>query len=165
VIGWKAPETRVGPVGYDPSGWNAKAIIFGVTGFFNHTAPSLKPNAEDARVSAGCKQEPLAVVQRQAATVWHGAAAGLTILQQVRRADHASRSIRGVQEVTVLFADVVRSMDIAAAPGAERLREIMAELADRCAAVVERYGGTVDRRRHHGGLRRPGGVGGSRYPR
>ena len=34
-------------------------------------------------------------------------------------------------------------MDIAAAVGAERLREIMADLADRCAAVVQRYGGTV----------------------
>ncbi|ORV88925.1 cyclase [Mycobacterium interjectum] len=47
------------------------------------------------------------------------------------------------KQVTVLFADVVRSMDIAAAVGAERLREIMAELADRCAAVVQRYGSTV----------------------
>jgi class 3 adenylate cyclase len=45
----------------------------------------------------------------------------------------------------VLFADVVHSMDIAAAVGAERLREIMADLADRCAAVVQRYGGTVDK--------------------
>ena len=45
--------------------------------------------------------------------------------------------------MTVLFADVVHSMDIAAAVGAERLREIMAELADRCAAVVQRYGSTV----------------------
>jgi hypothetical protein len=30
-----------------------------------------------------------------------------------------------------------------AAVGAERLREFMADLADRCAAVVQRYGGTV----------------------
>ena len=45
------------------------------------------------------------------------------------------------KQVTVLFADVVHSMDIAAAVGAERLREIMAELLDRCAAVVTRYGG------------------------
>ena len=45
----------------------------------------------------------------------------------------------------MLFADVVHSMDIAAAVGAERLREIMAELADRCAAVVQRYGGKVDK--------------------
>jgi class 3 adenylate cyclase len=49
------------------------------------------------------------------------------------------------KQVTVLFADVVHSMDIAAAVGAERLREIMAELVDRCAAIVQRYGGTVDK--------------------
>jgi class 3 adenylate cyclase len=49
------------------------------------------------------------------------------------------------KQVTVLFADVVRSMDLAAAVGAERLREIMADVADHCAAVVERYGGTVDK--------------------
>jgi len=47
------------------------------------------------------------------------------------------------KQVTVLFADVVHSMDIAAVVGAERLREIMAELADRCAGVVKRFGGTV----------------------
>ena len=45
--------------------------------------------------------------------------------------------------MTVLFADVVHSMDIAAAVGAERLREIMAELVNRAAVVVQRYGGTV----------------------
>ena len=49
------------------------------------------------------------------------------------------------KQVTVLFADVVHSMDIASAVGAERLREIMADLTDRCAAVVQRYGGTVDK--------------------
>ena len=57
---------------------------------------------------------------------------------------HATPSAE-YKQVTVLFADVVHSMDIAAAVGAERLREIMAELADRCAAVVERYDGTVDK--------------------
>ena len=36
-------------------------------------------------------------------------------------------------------------MDIASAVGAERLREIMAQLVDRAAAVVKRYGGTVDK--------------------
>jgi class 3 adenylate cyclase len=46
---------------------------------------------------------------------------------------------------TVLFADVVHSMDIAAALGPERLREIMAELVDRSTAVVKRLGGTVDK--------------------
>ncbi|HEY5842544.1 MAG TPA: adenylate/guanylate cyclase domain-containing protein, partial [Mycobacterium sp.] len=49
------------------------------------------------------------------------------------------------KQVTMLFADVVRSMDIASAVGAERLREIMAELLDRSTAVIQRYGGTVDR--------------------
>jgi adenylate cyclase len=47
--------------------------------------------------------------------------------------------------VTVLFADVVHSMDIAAAVGAERLREIMAELVNRASSVVQGYGGTVDK--------------------
>ena len=42
------------------------------------------------------------------------------------------------KQVTVLFADVVHSMDIAAAVGAERLREIMTELLDRSTAVVKR---------------------------
>ena len=45
------------------------------------------------------------------------------------------------KQVTVLFADVVRSMDIAAALDMERLREIMTELVERSAAVVRRYGG------------------------
>ena len=45
----------------------------------------------------------------------------------------------------MLFADVVRSMDIAAAVGPERLREIMTELVDLAGSVVQRYGGTVDK--------------------
>src|SRR5258708_4697536 len=49
------------------------------------------------------------------------------------------------KQVTVLFADVVHSMDIAAAVGTERLREIMADLVDRASVVVQRYGGTVDK--------------------
>ncbi|MEB4209241.1 AAA family ATPase [Mycobacterium sp. 94-17] len=49
------------------------------------------------------------------------------------------------KQVSVLFADVVHSMDIAAAVGPERLREIMADLVDRCSEVVHRYGGTVDK--------------------
>ncbi|OBB87287.1 adenylate/guanylate cyclase domain-containing protein [Mycobacterium sp. 852002-30065_SCH5024008] len=49
------------------------------------------------------------------------------------------------KQVSVLFADVVHSMDIATAVGAERLREIMAELVNRCTEVVHRYGGTVDK--------------------
>jgi class 3 adenylate cyclase len=57
---------------------------------------------------------------------------------------HATQSAE-YKQVTVLFADVVHSMDIASAVGAERLREIMADLANRCAAVVQRFGGTVDK--------------------
>jgi class 3 adenylate cyclase len=49
------------------------------------------------------------------------------------------------KQVTVLFADVVHSMDIAATVGTERLREIMAELVNGTTGVVQRYGGTVDK--------------------
>jgi class 3 adenylate cyclase len=49
------------------------------------------------------------------------------------------------KQVTVLFADVVHSMDIAAAVGPEGLREIMSGLVDRAATVVQRFGGTVDK--------------------
>ncbi|MCW2565265.1 MAG: hypothetical protein JWQ31_3825 [Mycobacterium sp.] len=48
------------------------------------------------------------------------------------------------KQVTVLFADVVHSMDIAAAVGPERLRELMSDVVDRSTAIVERYGGTVN---------------------
>src|ERR1700761_4084492 len=49
------------------------------------------------------------------------------------------------KQVTLLFADVVHSMDIAAAVGAERLREIMTELVNRATGVVRHFGGTVDK--------------------
>jgi adenylate cyclase len=62
---------------------------------------------------------------------------GVPVTQVTRSAEY--------KQVTVLFADVVHSMDVAAAVGAERLREIMADLASRCAAAVQRYGGTVDK--------------------
>ncbi len=61
----------------------------------------------------------------------------------VRRLTQATRSAE-YKQVTVLFADVVRSMDIAAALDMERLREIMTELVERSAAVAQRYGGTVE---------------------
>jgi adenylate cyclase len=60
---------------------------------------------------------------------------GAPVIEQDTRAEY--------KQVTVLFANVVHSMDIAAAVGAERVREIMTGLADCCAAVVQRYGGTV----------------------
>ena len=77
-----------------------------------------------------CGTEPL-----EKARFWHGC--GSPVQNSDTRAEY--------KQVTVLFADVVHSMDIAATVGAERLREIMADLADRCAAVVQRYGGTVDK--------------------
>ena len=52
------------------------------------------------------------------------------------------------KQVTVLFADVVRSMDIAARCGAERFREIMTELAQHVGsggAALRRDGGQVHR--------------------
>ena len=64
-------------------------------------------------------------------------ACGIPVAQATHSAEY--------KQVTVLFADVVGSMDIAAKVGAERLREIMAELVERAAAVVQRYGGTVDK--------------------
>jgi class 3 adenylate cyclase len=55
------------------------------------------------------------------------------------RVTQASRSAE-YKQVTVLFADVVPSMDIAVAVRAERLREIMTELVNRATVVVRRYG-------------------------
>ncbi len=48
------------------------------------------------------------------------------------------------KQVTVLFADVVRSMDIAAALDVERFREVMTDLMRRSAAVAQHYGGIVE---------------------
>jgi class 3 adenylate cyclase len=81
------------------------------------------------------------------------------------------------KQVTVLFADVVHSMEIASAVGAERLREIMTELVNCSTMVVQRFGGTVDkftgdgvmavfgRARCFGGSRAAGVSGRARYPR
>jgi adenylate cyclase len=62
-------------------------------------------------------------------------ACGAPILEVETHAEH--------KQVTVLFADVQRSMDLAAALGSERLREVMGELFNRCGDVTQRYGGTV----------------------
>jgi adenylate cyclase len=77
-----------------------------------------------------CGTEP-----REAARFCDGC--GAPIAEQHTRAEY--------KQVTVLFADVVHSMDIAAAVGAERLREIMTELVNRASEVVQRCGGTVDK--------------------
>lgn len=76
-----------------------------------------------------CGTEPL-----ENARFCHGC--GSPVAQEDTQAEY--------KQVTVLFADVVRSMDMAAAVGPERWREIMAELVTRSAAVVQRYGGTLD---------------------
>ncbi|MCV7169516.1 AAA family ATPase [Mycobacterium manitobense] len=49
------------------------------------------------------------------------------------------------KHVTVLFLDLVRSMQMADQLGAERLREVLTQLVDRAGHVVQRYGGTVDK--------------------
>src|SRR6478752_385553 len=49
------------------------------------------------------------------------------------------------KQITILFADVVESMGLAATLESERFREIMHQLLNRSAAVVQRYSGTVDK--------------------
>ncbi len=49
------------------------------------------------------------------------------------------------KQVTVLFADVVRSMDLAAALEPERYLEVVTELVNRSAVVVQRNGGMFDK--------------------
>jgi adenylate cyclase len=49
------------------------------------------------------------------------------------------------KQVTVLFADVVGSMKLAATLDAERLQHVMHELFNRAGTVVQRYQGTVDK--------------------
>src|SRR3954462_3669315 len=57
----------------------------------------------------------------------------------------SSPAITEYKQVTVLFVDVVGSMKLAAVLHPERLREIMNELFNRAAAVVQRYQGTLDK--------------------
>lgn len=56
-----------------------------------------------------------------------------------------SRAAAERKQVTVLFADVVGSMELAAKLDPERLREIMHALFNQSAEVVQRYQGTVDK--------------------
>ncbi|RUP31249.1 MAG: adenylyl cyclase [Mycolicibacterium sp.] len=60
------------------------------------------------------------------------------------RLTHASGAAE-YKQVTVLFADVVGSMKLAAELPAEQLRDIMNELFNRASAAVQRYQGTVDK--------------------
>jgi adenylate cyclase len=57
----------------------------------------------------------------------------------------APSAVTEYKQVTVLFVDVVGSMKLSAVLHPERLREIMNELFNRAAAVVQRYQGTLDK--------------------
>jgi class 3 adenylate cyclase/tRNA A-37 threonylcarbamoyl transferase component Bud32 len=99
----------------------------------NQPAPPTEPPLVPANAAAACRMcgaEPL-----ENARFCHGC--GSPVTEQDIHAEY--------KQVTVLFADMVRSMDIAATLGAERLREIMADLVDHASRVVQRYGGTVDK--------------------
>ncbi len=75
------------------------------------------------------------------ADVWHQALGERPVCHSCGSPVDDSDAHAEYKQVTVLFADVVRSMDIASVVGAERLREIMA--ADRAAVVVQRSEGRV----------------------
>ena len=75
------------------------------------------------------------------AIMWHWAAGERRFCDECGAPSAASVDSAEYKQVTVLFADVVRSMDIAAVVDVERLREIMTELVERSAAVVQHYGG------------------------
>ncbi len=70
----------------------------------------------------------------------HSSSTGKFCSECGARLTHSPRSAE-YKQVTVLFADVVRSMDIAAILDIERLREVITELMERSAAVARRYGG------------------------
>ena len=77
---------------------------------------------------------------------------GITLRDDARFCDGCGVSTTGpaagdaaqYKQVTVLFADVVGSMELAARLELERYRELMAALLDRSAAVVRRFGGAVE---------------------
>ena len=123
------------------------------------TAPSAQDSPDLA--STVLEDEPLAADLAEAPSEDAAAPAGVTAaaacrscgaeaLANARFCQSCGAPLAGettaaeYKQVTVLFADVVRSMDIAAVVGPERLREIMAELVRRSTAVVQRYGGTVN---------------------
>ena len=76
------------------------------------------------------------------AHVWHPALGERPVCHSCGSPVDDSDAYAEYKQVTVLFADVVHSMDIASVVGAERLREIMVALVAR-AAVVQRSEGTV----------------------
>src|SRR5271163_2268216 len=93
------------------------------------------PGSAEGRMTAATACRTCGTELREGARFCDGCGAPVT--------EHDTRA--EYKQVTVLFADVVHSMDIAAAVGPERLREIMAELVNCSSVVVQRYGGTVDK--------------------
>jgi hypothetical protein len=77
------------------------------------------------------------------ADVWHPALGERPVCHSCGSPVDDSDAHAEYKQVTVLFADVVHSMDIASVVGAERLREIMVALIDRAAVVVQRSEGRV----------------------
>ena len=77
------------------------------------------------------------------ADVWHQALGERPVCHSCGSPVDDSEAYAEYKQVTVLFADVVHSMDIVSVVGAERLREIMAALVDRAAVVVQCSEGTV----------------------
>src|SRR5271165_1107458 len=111
------------------------ALVECPTAYPLRTPQTLGPGSAEGRMTAiaacrTCGSEP-----REGARFCDGC--GAPVQEADARAEY--------KQVTVLFADVVHSMDLASAVGAERLREIMTGLLDRATAVVTRYGGTVDK--------------------
>ena len=78
------------------------------------------------------------------------ASCGHELRPKAKFCDECGARVRGTEAaerklVTVLFCDVVGSMTLAATLDPERLREVMHELFNRSARVVQRYEGTVDK--------------------
>jgi adenylate cyclase len=58
---------------------------------------------------------------------------------------HLGTGQAGNTHATVMFVDVVGSMQLAAALGPERFWEVIVEVVHRCVSVVYRYGGSMDK--------------------
>jgi adenylate cyclase len=76
---------------------------------------------------------------------------GTALRLSARFCDLCGTPVRGTRttgerkHITVLFADVVQSMALAATLGPERLQEVMYDLFNGSAEAVQRYQGTVDK--------------------
>jgi class 3 adenylate cyclase len=90
-----------------------------------------KDTADSSHTAARAPAEPIGAVGTQRA--------------DAALASAATAASAELKQVTVLVAKVVDSTDLAAALGVERFHEIMTELVNQSAAVVQRYGGKVDK--------------------